>query len=92
MSWADGSDVVYIDNEPFDFDAEANAYRSRTGWSPHAVTMAEPRSGKGFLSLFHVYAVGTTPYYYDDRRNELVRVSNPQACLPARSVSSHMSG
>ena len=72
---------IYLNNRRYTFDATRKVYFSSSGLEPRVVTMDEVERGFVHAALWRTYVVGGVPYYYDEVRNELMRVSNLSARL-----------
>lgn len=72
---------VYLNNQSYRFDPLRKVFLSSSGLEPRVVTMEAVKQGHVHAALWRAYVVGGVPYYYDEVRDELMRVSNPSARL-----------
>lgn len=72
---------VYLNNQSYRFDPLRKVYLSSSGLEPRVVTMEAVKQGQVHAALWRAYVIGGVPYYYDEVRDELMRVSNPSARL-----------
>ena len=72
---------IYLNNQRYRFDAGRKVYLSSSGLEPRVVTMDEVKQGIVHAALWRAYVVDGVPYYYDEVRDELMRVTNPDLRL-----------
>ena len=72
---------IYLNNQSYRFDASRKVYLSSSGLEPRVVTMDAVKQGHVHASLWRAYVVGGVPYYYNEVRDELMRVGNPELRL-----------
>jgi hypothetical protein len=72
---------IYLNNQRYRFDGGRKVYLSSSGLEPRVVTMDAVKQGVVHAALWRTYVVDGVPYYYDEVRDELMRVTNPDLRL-----------
>lgn len=81
MKQPDALCAVYLNNQRYVFDDRRKVFRSSSGLSPKSVTMEQVRVGVMHAGLAPAYVIAGVPYYYDEGRDELARVLEPEKLL-----------
>lgn len=78
---------VFLNNQPYVFDAQRKVYRSATADTPKVVTMDQVKDGEFHAAFYRAYVIGGIPYYYQPESGELVNVGDSGKRLRARDYT-----
>jgi hypothetical protein len=81
MKQPDALCPVYLNNQRYVFDDRRSVFRSSSGLSPKSVTMEQLSAEGMHAGLAPAYVIAGVPYYYDEARDELARVLEPEKRL-----------
>lgn len=77
MKVREGFCEVYLNNQRYVFDDRRQLFRASLGLGARAVTMEQVRADLVHTALAPAYVIVGVPYCYDERRDELARVLEP---------------
>ncbi|HEX2842060.1 hypothetical protein [Hyphomicrobium sp.] len=83
---------IYLNNQRYQFDASRKVFLSSSGLEPRVVTMDAVKKGHVHAALWRAYVVGGVPYYYDEVRDELMRVGNSASRLGVNDYAALIEG